>query len=152
MDFIQSVLQSILDAINSVPSYAWEVLIESVVLGVITSGAFVGVKKWFSIDSEKKMICLVLFGSMFLGALAYLQSVPYFAPWFAVVQGALIFTVSQPAYRLLIKPIFARIGAEIQKAVLLNEEIKSAKLPAGGLTPVTTDGISETVEIQEFNS
>lgn len=153
MQVIENILQTILDTLNSIPAVAWEVAIESVVGAVITSGAFVGIKKWFSISSEKKMVVLVMLGSIFMGGLAYLRGVPNFAPWFAFVEGIFIFAASQPVFFLFVKPTVRKIVSEVEKAVRFNSELKSAVEPAGGLTPAPAapTTIAETVELQEFN-
>lgn len=148
------IISTFLDLVNSVPSIAWEVAVEAIVGAVATSAVFVGVKKFFSVDSERKMIMLVIFGSMVMGALEYLRGLPQFTPYFALAQGAATFTVSQPVYQFFIKPLVAALTRKwhgiVTNAKGINEEIKSAAVPASGLTPAPADGVAETVEMQDF--
>lgn len=130
---------SILHALNSISPEAWSVVVQSVVAALIVSPLFVGVKKWFSVDGEKKMLFLVMLGSIGAAAVAYMLSVPSFAPWVILVQGWLTFATTQPIYLYFVKPTFKRLGVwfseKLAEAAALNEA-RAAAVPAGGL-PVT---------------
>lgn len=133
-------MQYILNILNSIPGDAWSVIIDVLVSAVIVSPLALGVKKWLSVDNEKKMLILVVVGSMLASAGAYLQSVPKFAPWFVLVQGWLVFATTQPVYFLFVKPLSKRLGVwfteQIAKVALANEA-KAAAVPAEGL-PLTS--------------
>lgn len=137
---LHAILNAVLNFFNSVPSEAWGMLIEVVVASFAVSPIMVAVKKWFAVDSEKKMMGLVILGSMFASVGLYLRGVPEFSPWFVAVQGMLVFACTQPVYYLFIKPLFRKLGAtvtiQIQKAKGYNEA-RSAIVPAGGL-PLNT--------------
>lgn len=136
--------QQTLHTLNSIPEAAWNVIIQSVASAVVVSPLFLGVKKWFSIDSPKKMVFLVMLGSMAAAAIAYLVTVPQFAPWFILVTGWLTFATTQPVYHYFAKPFFTWLGAwitgKVNDAKAINEA-KSAAVPATGLpiTGSTTD-------------
>jgi hypothetical protein len=132
--------QSLLNLINSVPAATWDILVETLASAVLVSPVMVAIKKWFSVDGEKKMMFLVILGSMLASAGLYLREVPELAPWVVVVQGWLIFATTQPVYFLFVKPLIRsikkRFAAAIAKATALNE-VKSAAVPPQGL-PVTS--------------
>lgn len=131
----------LLAEINSIPSYAWEVIIETAFGAVTASALALGFKKWWSIDSEKKMIMTVALMSLLVGAAMYLRGVPKFAPWYALVQGWVIFATSQPAWFFFVKPFFAKMSVwltdQIAKAAVVNEA-QNAAIPAEGL-PLTNN-------------
>lgn len=135
----------ILHSLNSIPAAAWAVILPTVLQAVITSPIMLGIKKWFSVDSEKKMLFLVMLGSMATAAVGYLVTVPKFAPWFILVSGWLTFATTQPLYLYAVKPL-ARITGEwftgkIAEATAINEA-KAAAVPAAGL-PVSSSTQSE---------
>lgn len=133
-------LQHLLHQLNSIPPAAWAVILPTVVQAVITSPIMLGVKKWFSVDSEKKMLFLVMLGSMATAAVGYLVTVPRFAPWFILVSGWLTFAATQPVYIYAVKPLGKIIGGwfagKIAEATAINEA-KGAAVPATGL-PVSS--------------
>lgn len=133
---LHAILNAVLNFFNSIPAEAWGMLAEVIVAAFAVSPVMVAVKKWFSVDSEKKMMGLVILGSMFASVGLYLRSIPEFSPWFVAVQGMLVFACTQPVYYLFIKPLFRKLGAtftiQIQRAKNFNEA-RSAIVPAGGL-------------------
>jgi hypothetical protein len=130
-------LQEILNTLNSVPKETWATIAQVVGSAFIVSPVALAIKKWFSVDGEKKMTALVILFSMVASAVVYLQDVPQFAPWFVAVQGLLVYATSQPVYFFFIKPLFARIGVsfstQVAKAVAYRDEVQSAEVPAQGL-------------------
>lgn len=150
LHFFQHFPAMLLAALNSIPSDAWGVTIETVVSAVIVSPIMMAVKKWWDIDNEKKMLLLVIAGSLLAGAADYLHGIPEFAPWFAIVQGWLVFATTQPVYRFFVKPLFARLGsaiaAQLAKVATVSEA-KAATVPPQGLpisaaTPPPADDFS----------
>lgn len=139
-------LQAGLSFLNTIPSEAWNILAEVIVGALAVSPVMLAIKKWLSIDGEKKMMFLVIFGSMLASAGLYLRGIPQFAPWFVAVQGTLVFAFSQPVYYLFVKPLYRKLGAsltvQINKAKDLNEA-KTAAVPAGGLPVPTTPQVIE---------
>jgi hypothetical protein len=135
------VIQRFLDLLNSIPAEAWSVIMQTVVAAAIVSPVGLAIKKWLSIDSEKKMLTLIMLSSLLAGALQYLHSVPQFAPWFAIVQGWLIFATTQPVYRFAVKPLAVRLGVwwneQLIKATATNEA-KAATVPPQGLPVKST--------------
>lgn len=141
MDF-----QHILHTLNSIPPATWAIALPIIVQAVITSPVMLAVKKWFSVDSEKKMLFLVMLASMGAAAVTYLVTVPSFAPWFILVSGWLTFATTQPLYLYAVKPLSKTIGewfaGKISEAAAINEA-KGAAVPATGLpissTPPSTE-------------
>lgn len=135
----------ILHTLNSIPTAAWAVILPTVVQAVITSPLMVAVKKWFSVDSERKMLFLVMLGSMATAAVGYLVTVPRFAPWFILVSGWLTFATTQPVYLYAVKPLSRIVGewfsGKIAEATAINEA-KAAAVPSSGL-PVSSVTQSE---------
>ena len=131
MDFTQ-----ILQAVNSVPAEIWGTIIEIIISAVIVSPIALGIKKWFSIDGEKKMVLIVTVGSFIAATATYLLTVPEFAPWVIIVQGWLTLATTQPVYYFFIKPLFRRLGDwftdQITKATQITEA-KAAAIPPEGL-------------------
>lgn len=132
MELITQSPQQILTFLNSVPSDAWGLVIETVVSAFVVSPLALGIKKWLSVDSEHKMLGLVILGSLVAGLLDYLHGVTLFAPYFALVQGWLVFATTQPVYKWLIRPLAAKIAGTIVSAKQL-ADVKSAEVPAGGI-------------------
>lgn len=133
-------MQSILHALNSISPDAWGVVVTTVVSALITSPVVQGLKRWFQVDSEKKILFLVMIGSMGAAAVAYLLTVPQFAPWIILVEGWLVFATTQPLYIYFFKPVFKNLGGwftgKLAEAAAINEA-KSAAVPATGL-PVSS--------------
>lgn len=129
-------LRQALQILNDVPSEAWGALIDIVVSAFLVSPLALAIKKWFSVDGEKKMVGLVMFGSILAAGGAYLMSVPEFAPWIILITGGLTFATTQPVYYFFVKPLFTRLSAwfaeEVAKASL-QTEAKAAAVPAEGL-------------------
>lgn len=149
MEFIQEIPSKLLALLNSIPSDSWGIVAEVVVAAVTTSSLMVGVKKWLQVNGDKLMLTLTIFGSLLAGTAAYLHSDPTFGPWFALVQGWLIFATTQPVYRFFVKGVCRRLGnwfaEQVAKATALSEA-KAAAVPPGGLplavSPSGTDDFS----------
>jgi hypothetical protein len=60
MELISESPQQLLALLNSVPSDAWGVVIETIVSAFVVSPLALGLKKWLSVDSEHKMLGLVI--------------------------------------------------------------------------------------------
>lgn len=137
---MQNIFHDALQALNNVPASAWDIVIQTIISAVTVSPIALGIKKWFSIESEKKMMLIVMVGSFITGASAYLLTVPEFAPWIIIVQSWLIYATTQPVYFLFIKPIFKRLGVwftdQVSKATMVHEA-KAAAVPPEGLPIVT---------------
>jgi Na+/melibiose symporter-like transporter len=142
-------MQSILHALNSISPDAWGVVVQTLVSALIVSPLFVGIKKWFQVDGEKKMLFLVMLGSMGAAAVAYMLTVPQFAPWIILAQGWLVFATTQPVYMYFVKPVFKNLGSwftgKLAEAAAINEA-KGAAVPATGLpissVPASTEDFS----------
>lgn len=132
----------ILHQLNSISPAAWAIILPTVLQAIITSPIMLGVKKWFSVDGEKKMLFFVMLGSMGAALVGYLITVPRFAPWFILVSGWLTFATTQPVYLYAVKPLARIIGSwfsgKIAEATAINEA-KNAAVPATGL-PITATG------------
>ena len=131
--------QQVLHTLNSISPDAWSGIIQVVLSSLVVSPVMIGIKKWFSIDGEKKMLFLVMLGSMATAAIAYLLTVPKFAPWIIVITGWLTFATTQPVYLYFVKPLSKSLGewftAKVTEAAAINEA-KAAAVPATGL-PIT---------------
>lgn len=143
MDTLIQILTRTLEIVNSVPAEIWSTIIEILISAVIVSPIALGLKKWFSIDSDKKMIVIVSIGSFVTATAAYLLTVPEFAPWIIIVQGWLTLATTQPVYYFFIKPFFKRLGAwfteQITKATQITEA-KAAQVPPEGLPALALPG------------
>ena len=130
------ILRQIQQILNDVPAEAWGELVNIVVSAFIVSPVALAIKKWFSVDGEKKMVALVMAGSVLAAAGAYLMSVPEFAPYIILITGGLTFATTQPVYYFFVKPVFTRISAwfaaEVAKAAT-QTEAQAAAVPAEGL-------------------
>ena len=137
---MSEILNYILNALNSIPGDVWGYIITLIVAALPTSGIVMAIKKWFSVDGEKKMLTITIIGSMAASAVAYLQSTPEFAPWFVILQGWLVFATTQPVYYLFIKPLTKKLevywATQIAKYAT-TAEAKNAAVPAGGLNVPT---------------
>jgi hypothetical protein len=122
-------LQKVLDILNNVPPGTYEALLAS---GII-SPLLVGVKKWFSVQSERVMITLVVVLGMLAAAGNYLLHVPTQDPSIIALQGAVIAFMTQPVYFFFVKPLFGKISSTLEAAAKFNDEVKSAAEPAGGV-------------------
>jgi hypothetical protein len=136
MELISESPQQLLALLNSVPSDAWGVVIETIVSAFVVSPLALGLKKWLSVDSEHKMLGLVILGSIVAGLLDYLHGVALFAPYFALVQGWLVFGTTQPVYRWFVKPLAARISSGFTGSIITAKQladVQSAEVPADGV-------------------
>ena len=140
------VLHYILNTLNSIPSDAWGYVISVLVSAVATSPVVQIIKKWFSIDGEKKMLALTIVGSMLASAIVYLQGVPQFAPYFVLIQGWLVFATTQPVYYLFVKPLSKKLeiyfAGQIARYATV-AEAKNAAVPAGGIGQAAPAGAED---------
>lgn len=117
-------------------SIPWEAVAASGVL----SPVLLAIKKWFSVQSEKVMITLVLLAGMLTAAGHYLLNVPTNDPSIIAVQGAVLAFMTQPFYFFIVKPIANTVSEQIAKAQAFDRQIKSAIEPApavSGTRPIT---------------
>lgn len=134
--------QTILDALNYVAVHIpWEGLVASGIL----SPLLVGIKKWFSVQSERIMITLVIVSGMLVAAGNYLLHVPTSDPSIIAVQGAVVAFMTQPIYFFVVKPIWKWFATQMAKAAAYDNEVKSAAQPLSPATP------APTTDIQDFN-
>lgn len=137
--------QNILHTLNSIPPSVWSVLVQSVVSALVVSPVFVAIKKHYEIDREKIMLGLVIIGSFFAASIAYLITVPTFAPWIILAQGWITLGIAQPVYIYGAKPLFNKLGAWFTGKMIEASgivEARSAAVPATGL-PIITDSNAE---------
>lgn len=126
-------LNTLLNLLNSVVTHIpWDILLAS---GVI-SPLLVGIKKWFSVQSEKVMITLVAVLSLLTALAHYLMTTPTSDPTIIAVQGAVLAFMTQPVYFFVVKPFYLWISGELAKANAYDQELKSAIIPEEGL-PLT---------------
>src|SRR4051812_22272934 len=131
MNFFDQVLKTL----NSVPPEAWSYIsmaIETFLGALFVSPVMLGIKKWFAIEGEKKMLSLVMLASAISTVVIYLTTLPQFAPWIIPIQAGLLFATTQPVYNFFVKPACRRLGAylteQITKATMVNEA-KAAAVP-----------------------
>lgn len=123
-------IAKIIDALNWIAlNIPWDLVIASGVL----SPVLLGVKKWFSVQSEKVMMTLVIVFGAIGATVSYLVGVPTTDPTIIAVHGLVISALSQPFYYLLVKPASKWLSAELAKAAAFDAEVKSAAIPADGL-------------------
>jgi hypothetical protein len=142
---LHAIISQVNSLVGSIPSGTWDILLQSAIGAVTVSPIALGIKKWFSIDSDKKMVLIVTIGSFLAAASAYLLTVPKFAPWIILLQGWITYGVSQPVYYIVVKPFFKRLGAflvEKVTAVTLLNEARAAAVPSTGL-PTATPSYSD---------
>lgn len=143
MEVFTELFTKILETANSVPPEIWSTIIEILISAIVVSPIALGIKKWFSIDGEKKMVVIVTIGSFAAATGAYLLTVPEFAPWMILVQGWLTLATTQPVYYFFIKPMFKRLGNwftdQITKATQISEA-KAAQVPPEGLPALALSG------------
>jgi hypothetical protein len=92
----------------------------------VLSPLLLGIKKWFSVQSEKVMITLVALSSMIVAGAHYLLSVPTHDPTVIAVQGAALAFMTQPFYFFIVKPVAAAVGEQLAKAAAFDAQVKSA--------------------------
>ena len=148
------ILHSILQTLNSVPSDAWSIFVEVLIGALTVSPLAQAIKKWFNGNGDKKlgekrMLAIVMIGSVLASAIAYVVTVPEFAPWIITIQSALTFAATQPVYVYLVKPLSKQLGVwfteQVAKASAITEA-KAAKVPMSGL-PLT----SAAIPIEDFS-
>lgn len=139
------ILKTILSVLNQVPADVWNILVEAAVGAFAVSPVVAAVKKFFSVDGERKMIIITTVFSLIAGAVAYLVKDPDFAPWVIPVTGFITLGMSQPVYYFAIKPLCRKLGeviatkiAEATKVV----EARAALVPEGGV-PTAAPTISD---------
>lgn len=142
---LHAILNSLNSFATSIPQSVWDLLIQSAVGAITVSPIALGIKKWFSIDSDRKMLLIVTLGSFVAAAGAYLLTVPKFQAWIILLQGFAVLGMSQPAYYIIVKPAFGKLAAWFTSQVLkaaAKQEATAARVPATGLpigTPSLTD-------------
>lgn len=133
-------ITSIVNAINKIPPGTWQALAAS---GVI-SPTLQAIKHWFSIESEKYMVFLMIFASGVTAAVAYILNTPNQNPTIIALHTAIIGFITTPFYYYIVKPLYLKFISEVAQAKKLNEDIKSAAVPPEGLPTATNlDDFSE---------
>lgn len=131
-------MQDVLNILNYVAaSIPWDAVIASGIL----SPLLLGVKKWFSVQSEKVMIVLVLISGVLVASGNYLLNVPTSDPSIIAVQGAVLAFMTQPIYFFVVKPFFRWFGETLAAAAAFKADAQSATVPSEGLpiSPVISD-------------
>ena len=124
------VLNNIIDILNWVAVHVpWAMVGASALI----SPLLVGIKKWFSVQSEKVMITLVGLVSMAAAGFHYLLTVPTHNPSVIAIQGFVLAFMTQPVYFFAVKPSIAWLQKRIQEAAELNLA-KSAAEPVEDLS------------------
>jgi hypothetical protein len=131
------VLNNLLGLLNSIPSDAWSVIVETVFSAITVSSVALAIKKFFAVDGDRKMLLLVMFGSFIAGGLDYLHGIPLFAPYFALIQGWIVLGMTQPVYRFFVKPLGNKLAAWLSKKIAQATSVNEAKNAASAL-PVST--------------
>lgn len=132
--------QTILDALNYAAAHIpWAAIGASGIL----SPLLLGLKKWFSVQSEKVMISLVALVALATAAGHYLLTTPIQAPGVIAIQAAVLAFMTQPIYFFVVKPAAAWFGEQLAKAAAFDAQVKSAIEPVNGLPlgagPATED-------------
>lgn len=139
-DTAKHVASTALSLLNQVPGSIYEIVGTSIVAAVSTSSIGLGIKKWFDVDSEKKMILIVSIGSFVASLVGYLITDPAFAPWIIGVEGFITLGMTQPFYLLFLKPTAIKLGAAISNRfakAAMEIEARAAQVPSGGLPSPT---------------
>lgn len=137
--------QTILDALNYAAAHIpWSAIGASGVL----SPLLLGLKKWFSVQSERVMISLVALVALLTAGGHYLLTTPIQNPGVIAIQAAVLAFMTQPIYFFVVKPATAWFGEQLAKAAAFDAQVKSAIQPAGGLpigtpTPASTTDFSQ---------
>lgn len=134
------ILQQVLEILNYVSAnIPWDAVAASGVL----SPLLVGVKRWFSVQSERIMISLVILFAMLAAAGNYLLNVPSQDPGVIAVQGAVLAFMTQPVYFFVVKPAYKWFSGQLAKAAAFDEQVKANTEPvpvpsaaAASLAPV----------------
>lgn len=129
MDIAQTTLNVLNWLALNIP---WDLVLASGIL----SPLLLGVKKWFSVQSEKVMMSLVLVFGVVGAAVTYLMGTPTTDPSIIAAHGLMIAAMSQPVFFILVKPVSRWLSTELAKAAAFDAEVRSAAIPAEGL-PVT---------------
>ena len=127
------ILHTILNVLNwTATNVPWDLVIASGILSPLA----LAIKKWFSVQSEKVMMTLVIVLGVVGSAITYLMSTPTSDPSIIAAHGLIVAALSQPFYYLCVKPATKWLSAELAKAAAFEAEVKSATIPAEGL-PIT---------------
>lgn len=142
-------MQEVLDIANKIAaSIPWDAIIASGIL----SPLLLGIKKWFSVQSEKVMITLVGTVAVLTAAGHYLLTVPTSDPSIIAVQGAVLAFMTQPIYFFIVKPVWKWFSEQLAAAAAYRAELQSATEPVGGIPAegqAPPAKLSE-VDMQEF--
>jgi len=120
---------------NSLNYLAVHVPWSAVAASGLLSPILLGIKKWFSVQSEKVMISLVAVSGMLVAGANYLLHVPTHDPTIIAAQGAAIAFMTQPFYFFVVKPLAAAVGEQLAKAAAFDAQVKSAGQPVTASGP-----------------
>jgi len=110
---------SILDFFNNLTPNQWSLLQElavaAVALPIVTQlvKGIMSLNKHLKLETDNGKFFLSLILAMLSGGIAYIHGTPEFGAWFALAQGAINFTTSQPAYRFGLKQLFRAVGNKL---------------------------------------
>jgi hypothetical protein len=136
------ILRQLLQTANDIPKEVYQMGTDALIGAISVSSLGLGIqrqvkKAWDNPKTrEKIMVAFVMVGSLISAGIAYLLTVPEFAPWIILVTGAVTFATTQPVYYFFLKPLATRTAAwmtgQVAKASAINEA-KAAAVPAEGL-------------------
>jgi hypothetical protein len=126
-------MNNVFDFLNHVAvDIPWAAIGQVIGASGVLSFTLVPVKKkvddWF-VHHKGVMVFLVGLGGVLMAALHYLLNTPTQNPGIIVVQGFVIAWVSQPFYRIIVKPFLQYISDKIANGAAFNEQVKSALTP-----------------------
>jgi hypothetical protein len=142
MDHFIDTLNKVVIYYHSIPAGFWQVLIASGILSPL-------IKAWkhFRITKKEKQIgeiamYAITVGVAFVAAtLQYLFTKHPQDPSIIALHTAVLGFVLTPTYLLAVKPLWAFLSNKFGEAATLEQQLKSAEIPAGGL-PVEGTSVS----------
>jgi hypothetical protein len=102
------------------------------ILSVVLIKPYKWIKKYF--DHHKEVMTIVIgVGGILLAAAHYLLTTPTQEPNIIVMQGLVISFLSQPFYKIILKPLTGFLVAKIVEAETIKAQAQTAIVPASGL-------------------
>lgn len=145
---MDSFLQTVLDILNWLgTNIPWEALAASGLLTVFLQVPKQWVKRLYK-HYDWVMLALAFVGSLWLVTLEYLQDNPTIAPQLLVVHAAAMAYMTQPFYKLMVKPISTKfvsfLSAQVAEAKR-RSAAQAATEPSTGL-PLTASPVEQFSE------